>query len=256
MKRLLVSEAGVAGLAASALLTCALLLVTGGALIAQTTGSVDPNHGPVEPSAKQDVDPPPGGCMPIGVTASGDIVFPLQCMGFIERQLGTAVREKPAATDQKRRPAGEDNPAAAAEKPPAAEEKPAAAAEKSPAAEEKPTAAAEKSPAAEEKPAAAAEKSPAAEEKPAAVEEKPPAAEEKPAAVEEKPPTKQSEAAVPENNKPADNPVRAAPFPLQKRAEQEPRERPLGPTGCTRFRTYNPVSGTYRSYDGRRRSCR
>ena len=78
MKRLLVPEAGVAGLAASALLTCALLLVTGGALIAQTTGSVDPNHGPVEPSAKQDVDPPPGGCMPIGVTASGEIVFPLQ----------------------------------------------------------------------------------------------------------------------------------------------------------------------------------
>lgn len=213
MKRLLVPEAGVAGLAASALLTCALLLVTGGALIAQTTGSVDPNHGPVEPSAKQDVDPPPGGCMPIGVTASGEIVFPLQCMGFIERQQGTAVREKPAATDQKR-PAAEDNPAAAAEKPPAADEKPAA------------------------------------------VEEKPPAAEEKPAAAEEKPPAKQSEAAVPEINKPADNPVRAAPFPLQKRAEQEPRERPVGPTGCTRFRTYDPVSGTYRSYDGRRRSCR
>jgi len=192
MKRLLVPEAGVAGLAASALLTCALLLVTGGALIAQTTGAVDPNHGPVEPSAKQDVDPPPGGCMPIGVTASGEIVFPLQCMGFIERQQGTAVREKPAATDQKR-PAAEDNPAAAAEKPPAADEKP---------------------------------------------------------------PAKQSEAAVPEINKPADNPVRAAPFPLQKRAEQEPRERPVGPTGCTRFRTYDPVSGTYRSYDGRRRSCR
>jgi hypothetical protein len=213
MKRLLVPEAGVAGLAASALLTCALLLVTGGALIAQTTGSVDPNHGPVEPSAKQDVDPPPGGCMPIGVTASGEIVFPLQCMGFIERQQGTAVREKPAATDQKR-PAAEDNPAAAAEKPPAADEKPAA------------------------------------------VEEKPPATEEKPAAVEEKPPIKQSEAAVPEINKPADNPVREAPIPLQKRAEQEPRERPVGPTGCTRFRTYDPVSGTYRSYDGRRRSCR
>jgi hypothetical protein len=199
MKRLLVPEAGVAGLEASALLTCALLLVTGGALIAQTTGSVDPNHGPVEPSAKQDVDPPPGGCMPIGVTASGEIVFPLQCMGFIERQQGTAVREKPAATDQKR-PAAEDNPAAAAEKPPATEEKPAA--------------------------------------------------------VEEKPPIKQSEAAVPEINKPADNPVREAPIPLQKRAEQEPRERPVGPTGCRRFRTYDPVSGTYRSYDGRRRSCR
>jgi hypothetical protein len=206
MKRLLVPEAGVAGLAASALLTCALLLVTGGALIAQTTGAVDPNHGLVEPSAKQDVDPPPGGCMPIGVTASGDIVFPLQCLGFIQRQQGTAVREKPAAADQKR-PAAEDNPAAAAEKPPAADEKPAAV-------------------------------------------------EEKPAAVEEKPPTKQSEAAVPEINKPADNPVREAPIPLQKRAEQEPRERPVGPTGCRRFRTYDPVSGTYRSYDGRRRSCR
>jgi hypothetical protein len=25
---------------------------------------------------------------------------------------------------------------------------------------------------------------------------------------------------------------------------------------CTRFRTYNPSSGTYRGYDGRMHSCR
>jgi hypothetical protein len=36
------------------------------------------------------------------------------------------------------------------------------------------------------------------------------------------------------------------------------RERPLSPDvgyGCHRYRTYDPASGTYRSYDGRRHSC-
>jgi BA14K-like protein len=43
------------------------------------------------------------------------------------------------------------------------------------------------------------------------------------------------------------------PAPLPKRVEQEPR----GGTryGCQHFRTYDPASGTYMGYDGRRRSC-
>jgi hypothetical protein len=35
----------------------------GSSLLAQTTGSVNPNAAPVEPSVKQD-DLPPGGCLP------------------------------------------------------------------------------------------------------------------------------------------------------------------------------------------------
>jgi hypothetical protein len=56
-----------------------------------------------------------------------------------------------------------------------------------------------------------------------------------------------------ENSKPENKPVETAPLP--KRVEHEPRGRALSPN-CFYFRTYDPASGTYRSYDGRIRSCR
>jgi hypothetical protein len=34
--------------------------------------------------------------MPIGLTASGEIVFPIQCKEFIERERGKTVEQKPA----------------------------------------------------------------------------------------------------------------------------------------------------------------
>jgi hypothetical protein len=49
---------------------------------AQMTGSVGGNA--TSPSAEI----PPGGCMPIGVTASGEVVFPLTCKAFLERRRG------------------------------------------------------------------------------------------------------------------------------------------------------------------------
>ena len=76
-----------------------LLTVMSGPALAQTTGTVNPSPAPVEPSVKEDV--PPGGCMPIGLTASGEIVFPIQCKEFIERQRGQAVEQKPAAVEEK-----------------------------------------------------------------------------------------------------------------------------------------------------------
>src|SRR3984893_15607235 len=76
-----------------------LLTVMSGPALAQTTGTVNPSPAPVEPSVKEDV--PPGGCMPIGLTASGEIVFPIQCKEFIERQRGNAVEQKPAAVEEK-----------------------------------------------------------------------------------------------------------------------------------------------------------
>jgi hypothetical protein len=75
-----------------------ILTVMSGAALAQTTGTVNPSPAS-EPSAKEDV--PPGGCMPIGLTASGEIVFPIQCKEIIERQRGKAVGQKPAALEQK-----------------------------------------------------------------------------------------------------------------------------------------------------------
>jgi hypothetical protein len=152
------------------LLALLLTVMMSGAALAQTTGTVDPSPAPAEPSMKEDV--PPGGCMPIGLTASGEIVFPIQCKEFIERQRGQTVEQKPAA-------------------------------------------------------------------------------------VEEKPAAKQSEGAVPVNSEPAIKPVEAAPSP--KPVEQEPRERAVSRDDryCSQhYRSYDPGSGTYMGYDGRRRSCR
>jgi hypothetical protein len=84
-----------------------LLTAMSGAALAQTTGAVNPSPAPAEPSVKEDV--PPGGCMPLGLTASGEIVFPILCKELIERQRGKAVEQKPSALEQK--------PAAVEEKP-------------------------------------------------------------------------------------------------------------------------------------------
>ena len=76
-----------------------LLTVMSGAALAQTTGTVNPSPSPAAPSVKEDV--PPGGCMPIGQTASGEMVFPIQCREFLERQRGKAAEQKPAAVEEK-----------------------------------------------------------------------------------------------------------------------------------------------------------
>jgi hypothetical protein len=79
--------------------TCfAILTSVSGTALAQTTGTVTPDPAAAEPSVKQDI-PPPGGCMPIGITTSGDVVFPLQCKDFIEQQ--KALKSRPAAAEEK-----------------------------------------------------------------------------------------------------------------------------------------------------------
>jgi hypothetical protein len=77
--------------------------------LAQTTGSVSPTVSP-EPSATG--EPPPGGCMPIGVTASGDIVFPFQCKGFIEQHRGATEKSAPAQQVNEANPARVEKPGA------------------------------------------------------------------------------------------------------------------------------------------------
>ena len=41
-----------------------------------------------------------------------------------------------------------------------------------------------------------------------------------------------------------------------RRAELDPRKPTVGPAGCAQFRSFDPVSGTYTTLDGRRRQCR
>jgi hypothetical protein len=97
------------------------LLLSGGASLAQTTGTVNPSGAPAEPSVKEDI--PTGGCMPIGLTASGEIVFPIQCRELIEQQRGKAVEQKPAGVEEK--PVGvEEKPVGFEEKRVSVEEKP------------------------------------------------------------------------------------------------------------------------------------
>jgi hypothetical protein len=62
------------------LLTSTITIVSAAAL-AQTLSMAQQNSAPIP--ASEDV--PPGGCMPIGLTASGEIVFPIQCKELIER---------------------------------------------------------------------------------------------------------------------------------------------------------------------------
>lgn len=73
--------------------------------------------------------------------------------------------------------------------------------------------------------------------------------EQNPAAVDERSAAKQSEGIAPENSKPEIKAVEA--FPPKARAMREN----VG-YDCQHYRTYNPASGTYTGYDGRRRSCR
>jgi hypothetical protein len=44
---------------------------------------------------------PAGGCMPIGLTARGDLVFPMQCREVIERERGPLPEQQPQATEQR-----------------------------------------------------------------------------------------------------------------------------------------------------------
>ena len=190
---------------------CLVLLgVTSGAALPQTVDSKNPRTAPAEPPA------PAADCLPIGLTVSGEIVFPFQCKDFIERQKN--VNQKNAAD-------GNQRPTAADQKPDAAEEKTAA------------------------KQSAATDA--IAEVKPVTAERKPAIAQERPAAVEEKHVARQRETVVPENSQPATETVGTVALP-----KREAREPSIGPPGCTHFRSYNPASGTYKTYDRQRRRCR
>jgi hypothetical protein len=234
-------------------LGCVLLLALNGSSVAQTTGAVNPDPG-VDPSGKD--APLAGDCMPIGITVSGEVVFPLQCRDFIER-LKAADRKAAASKESNVDASGKP---AIGEKPVASEEKTAANKEETLGPENSKPVDASGKPAIGEKPVAPEEKTAANKEESLGPENsKPvdasgnPAIEEKPVATEEKTVANKKESLAPEDSKRAEKLVAKAP--VENRNVRKPREQAAGPLGCTRFRTYDPGSETYRSYDGRRLSC-
>jgi outer membrane biosynthesis protein TonB len=85
--------------------------MTSGLALAQTTGTLNPN--PLPPPADKN-DLPAGSCMPIGVTAAGDLVFPFQCKTLLDQTRGRAAADETAAAARK--PAVDDAPVASDEK--------------------------------------------------------------------------------------------------------------------------------------------
>ncbi len=87
-------------------------------------------------------------------------------------------------------------------------------------------------------------------------EEKPPTAETKPS--ESPAAAKQSEGAPSATGSPLVEPVERVGATLipPRRAELDPSKPTIGPPGCTQFRSFDPVSGTYTTLEGRRRQCR
>ena len=79
---------------------------------------------------------------------------------------------------------------------------------------------------------------------------------EKPAAVQENTDAKQSDGVPLGSGNSIVEPVdRVGTVSVPKRAEVDP-GKPTGPPGCTQFRSFDPVSGAYTTFDGRRRQCR
>jgi hypothetical protein len=71
----------------------------------EQAGVIDDNT-KVQPKKAEEV--PPGGCMPIGVTAQGEFVFPMQCQGLLEQNRGPLNPQAPVPTISAQSPAPED----------------------------------------------------------------------------------------------------------------------------------------------------
>jgi hypothetical protein len=243
-------------------LACALFATMSGTAPAQTTGALDPSPASADPS-KGGV--PPGGCMPIGLTASGEIVFPILCKEFIEQHRESDTAQKPSVVEQKvtvkpveiAAPSEDGMPENSSSKPLMTEEK---VTEKPPEtvapshdvmlenSSSKPVIAQEK---VIGKPVETA--APPEEVMPENSNPKPSVAEQKlsakPAETAES-----SEAAILEKSDPKNKPLETA-VSSRKTHKHESNRQAINQAGCQHYRTYDSASETYRSYDGRRRSC-
>lgn len=205
-----------------------------------------PDHPPRAESSQD--GPPLGGCNPVGITASGEIVFPMTCKEFIERykaadRNSTASQTKPADADASKAP-----DAVEASKAPATVE-----ASKAPDAVETSkapaTADASKAPdvveAGKEPITAGANNKAPTMAKSDEKDAKP--AEARAAADQATMPATKQAAAVPASIEPDTTAG------VSKRTRAG--KRLAGSPGCTRFRTYDAASRTYRDFGGQRRSC-
>jgi hypothetical protein len=263
-----------------------LLQVACGAAFAQSAETPAASAAP----AAEPTYVPFGGCEPIGMTASGELVFPLECKHKIQLQ------PAPVASDDKA-PAADDKPVTSAETRPAVTDTPAAMPEK--AADKPPVET--KAAAVEDKPVAAPEtlavtdKMPAPAEK--AVEAKPAAAvvakaedakaedtkAEDTKAEDTKAEDTKAEAAKAETEKPVKRVSRRAAraaatrqavakqsvakqfFAMAKPAQvvatsahAEDKTATVQTAGllpCSHYRSYNPASKSYRGFDGHMYAC-
>jgi hypothetical protein len=205
--------------------------------LAQTSETVK-GADQADPSVKE--EPPPGGCMPIGVTASGEIVFPFLCKGFIEGH--KAANQQPAAADESK------------QRPVAAEEPRPTSTEQHEDTNQKPVATEESV----QKPVAAEEQPPTSDAITGST-EKSSAKKSEDRKSEDKSSSKQPEGVPPQTSRSAPEPVETDRPPRAEHRRREGRrshEGRSGPPGCTYFQTYNPRSETYTDYSGRRRACR
>jgi hypothetical protein len=220
-----------------------LLQIACGAALAETADTPGSAVAPAAPGEAAKDTGPFGGCEPLGMTASGELVFPLECKRVLHK-----TGETPVASDDK---AGA-TPAAAEAKPAdvkaaAPEDKPAVTLEKA-ATEEKPAAVETRSAAVEAKPAEAS----AASNKPAVADKALPAAQEKAAekAAPRKPSRHVASAAAGGKQIAMVKPA-TAPSHVDRGAVQT-----AGMPACVHYRSYNAASKSYLGYDGHMYACR
>jgi hypothetical protein len=234
---------------------------------------------PAEEVAK---DPGPfGGCEPIGMTAAGELVFPLECKHKIKLPAAPVASEEQA-------PIAADKPAVAETKPGVTDDKPATAPEtavvedkptvetKAAAVEDKPAPVAAAPVAAEAKPFVAPETLTATDKIPPAVERQPVAAKPASPAIEQAAPVQAAAGkATPEKAaggtpaKHADRHVTkvagiakqivdvAKPVPPSPAlAHAAAQLQTAGGPACAHFRSYNAATKSYLGFDGHTYACR
>ena len=227
--------------------TLPILLGIGGAGVAQQSDS--------QPRSVDD-GPPPGGCTPIGLTVSGEIVFPMTCKDFIERhkaadRAATAADAKPATTEAAKAPEAAKTPEAAKSPATTAAGKapPAVEADKAQTTGEANRAAADVTPAAVEPskaPMSVDSGKDGEKDTKAAIARSSTDDAAEPAAREAAVTSERSDSA-----KPSVEPATTSALDKRSRA----RNRVAGGPDCTRYRTYDAASRSYRDFGGRRRPC-
>jgi hypothetical protein len=236
------------GLGSRIFALCSVLLMLTGAARAQSADPANPAPAPAQPSTQDEAT---AGCEPIGLTASGEIVFPFRCKDMVERQ--HAATSKPA----------NPKPAVAAAAP-AVQEKPQANLQAKPQAQ--PVAAAVRMTAVHPAhavnakpvaihPAGAAPKAAKPAVQPVDAAHSPKNLEksvEKTAdakAVEAKTAEAKTDEVKSAETKPVET-TKSIPHVAGRAYEHR-----MGPPGCTQFQSYNAVSATYLGFDGQRHPC-